>query len=458
MKMTLEEVAKAVGAEADYSQWQNNIVTSVTFDSRQLQPGGLFVPLVAQRDGHDFIESAIQNGAVGSFWQKGHAHAPVDFPLIEVADTQAAFEQLAKYYLHKVNPRVIAITGSNGKTTTKDMIAAVLATQSNTCKTRANYNNEIGVPYTILSMDTNTENLVLEMGMDRPGQLHKMSLLAEPDIAVITMIGEAHIEFFGTRAKIADAKMEIIDGLKADGTLVFDGDEPLLRERVPEEVQTRTFGQHEIDDISAQAVVAEKKQTTFVASPWPEVQFSVPLMGAYNVMNALAAIAVGDLIHVPSKQMAGALAEFKLTAERTEWVKAANGADLLSDVYNSNPTAVKEVLKNFTAIQTNGHRIIVLGDMLELGAQSAELHASLAESIQPQQIQTVFLIGKDMQALYHALQDRYSEHQLHYYSLADKALLTVDLKDAIQPDDMVLLKASHGLHLEDVVAELQASN
>ncbi|GAF39447.1 UDP-N-acetylmuramoyl-tripeptide--D-alanyl-D-alanine ligase family protein [Agrilactobacillus composti DSM 18527 = JCM 14202] len=454
MKMTLNEVASAVHSQTDLGAWGTRIVTSVTFDTRQLQSGGLFVPLIAQRDGHDFVDAAIKNGAVGSFWQAGHANQPVDFPTIEVADTQTAFIELAKYYLHKVNPRVIAVTGSNGKTTTKDMIAAILATQSNTHKTVANYNNEIGVPYTILGMDTNTENLVLEMGMDRPGQLHKMSTIAEPDIAVITMIGEAHIEFFGTRDKIADAKMEIVDGLKADGTLIYDGDEPLLRERITDELATKTFGQTAADDLFAMDVVPEKTQTSFLTNEWPDKKFVLPLMGGYNVNNALAAIAVGQQIHVPVNQMITALKNFKVTAERTEWLKGFNGCDILSDVYNSNPTAVKEVLKNFVAIPTIGERKVVLGDMLELGQQSQLLHAQLAEDLDPTDIQEVFLYGKDIAALYDALQSKYSVERLHYYALADKDLMIEDIKASLAPEDMILLKASHGLHLEDVVAHL----
>lgn len=456
MKMTMNEVAKAVGSTTDLGDWGDRIVTSVTFDSRQLQIGGLFVPLIAQRDGHDFVGSAVEKGAVGSFWQADHPNRPYDFPTIEVQDTQKAFIDLAKYYLYKVNPRVIAITGSNGKTTTKDMIAAILSTQSNTHKTEANYNNAIGVPYTILGMDTNTENLVLEMGMDHPGQLHEMSMIAQPDIAVITMIGEAHIEFFGTRDKIADAKMEIADGLQADGKLIYNGDEPLLRDRMNPDVETATFGLGDDNALIATNVTSDRNTTRFTTNEWPDKTFELPLMGDYNVNNALAAILVGQTVHVPVKQMQEALKHFKVTAERTEWLKGQNGAAILSDVYNSNPTAVKEVLKNFEVIPTSGKRIAVLGDMLELGAQSAQLHAGLAIALDPQKIQEVFLYGKDIQNLYEALQTKYDSGALHFYTLADKDLMTEDLKDHLQPDDMVLLKASHGLHLEDVVAQIEA--
>ena len=200
---------------------------------------------------------------------------------ITVEDTLAAMQKLAKYYLHKINPQVVAVTGSNGKTTTKDMIAAVLQTQYNVTKTFANFNNEIGVPMTCLSMEPNTEVLVVEMGMDRFGQLDKLSRLVEPDIAVITMIGEAHIEFFGTRDRIADAKMEITHGLKEDGTLIYNGDEPLLRARTADLVQaTKTFGLDEqTDDLAASDIQGNDHATTFKVPALTPDEFKIPMIG-----------------------------------------------------------------------------------------------------------------------------------------------------------------------------------
>ena len=228
MKMQLAEVARALNIEAK-EEWEDISITSVCFDSRKIESGALFIPLVAENDGHKYVEAAINGGAVATLWQEDHSeNIPDSIAVLPVSDTLVALQQLGKHYLMKINPKVVAITGSNGKTTTKDMTAAVLATQFNVHKTFANFNNEIGVPMTILSMEPNTEVLVVEMGMDRYGQLDFLSKLAEPDVAVITMIGEAHIEFFGTRDHIADAKMEITHGLKEDGELVINGDEPLL--------------------------------------------------------------------------------------------------------------------------------------------------------------------------------------------------------------------------------------
>ncbi|KRM24480.1 UDP-N-acetylmuramoyl-tripeptide--D-alanyl-D-alanine ligase [Latilactobacillus graminis] len=455
MKMQLGEIARVTGANNDIEQWATIEVTSVAFDARQLNAGALFVPLAGARNGHDFVEQAFTNGAVATFWASDHADQPTDFPVLVVSDPLEAYQQLAMHYLQKINPKVVAITGSNGKTTTKDMTAAVLGSQYNIHKTQANFNNEIGVPQTILSMEANTEILVVEMGMDRPGQLTALSELTMPDVAVITMIGEAHIEFFKTRAKIADAKMEITDGLKEDGLLIYAGDEPLLNERIGP-LTTATFGSSTTNDLYPLQVRAGETKTEFKLNAWPEITFTIPMMGTYNVNNALAAILVGQQFHIKPELMKKALAHFEVTRNRTEWLMGQTGARMLSDVYNSNPTAAKEVLHNFSHFETDGRRIAVLGDMLELGTASKKLHESLAQELDPTVIQEVFLYGDEIKPLYFSLQGRYEPEHLHYFNRYEQAELINSLQAMIQPADLIVLKASHGLHLENVVAALQA--
>lgn len=454
MKMQLAEVARALNIEAK-EEWEDISITSVCFDSRKIESGALFIPLVAENDGHKYVEAAINGGAVATLWQEDHSeNIPDSIAVLPVSDTLVALQQLGKHYLMKINPKVVAITGSNGKTTTKDMTAAVLATQFNVHKTFANFNNEIGVPMTILSMEPNTEVLVVEMGMDRYGQLDFLSKLAEPDVAVITMIGEAHIEFFGTRDHIADAKMEITHGLKEDGELVINGDEPLLTTKAKEISQeVLTFGSLD-NNMRAMDIVSDATKTSFKVATWPEVDFTINMIGAYNVFNALAALSVGNIYHIPVDKMQKALASFDLTANRTEWLEAKNGAKILSDVYNSNPTAVKEVLYAFEQVPTEGKRIIVLGDMLELGEKAAEMHSDLAQAINPDRIDSVYLCGELMGYLAEKLREKFDETQIHHYQKDDLLTLTSDLKNELMPDDIVLLKASHGIHLENVVSEL----
>ena len=308
MKMQLAEIAKAINSTCEGND--QTVITSVAFDSRKISEGGLFVPLKGERDGHDFINSAISNGASATLWQKDRPNKPENIAVLEVDDPLLSMQQLAQYYLNKVNPTVVAITGSNGKTTTKDMTAAVLAKRFNVHKTDANFNNEIGVPMTILDMKPNTEILVLEMGMDHAGQLHQLSELTHPDVTVITMIGEAHIEYLGSREGIADAKMEITDFLREDGELIYNGDEPLLRERAEKLEQAKiTFGFDQTDSVYATGYRSYKHHATFTVND-SDSQFTIPMIGKHNVSNALSALSVGRHFGESDEEIATALASF----------------------------------------------------------------------------------------------------------------------------------------------------
>lgn len=454
MKMSLAEIARAVSAQNDVSEYENIDITSVAFDSRKLEDGALFVPLISQNDGHDYIQSAIDNGAAAAFWQKDHGNVPTDFPVIVVDNTLEALQRLSQYYLTKINPKVVAITGSNGKTTTKDMVASVLSTQFNVTKTHANFNNEIGVPMTILDMEPNTEILVIEMGMDRPGQLDFLSHLVEPDIAAITMIGEAHIEFFGTRDKIADAKMEITHGLKEDGIFVYNGDEPLLRSRAEDISFKHSFGLNQENDFYATDIAGSETNTKFKVNKYPDVEFNIPMLGEYNVNNALIAITIGNLYRIHEDNIQKGLANVELTDNRAEWIEGRKHEMILSDVYNSNPTAVKEVVKSFTKDSIDGRRIVVLGDMLELGSKSKAMHESLAEVLDPAEIKSVYLIGSEMKYLYERLSSKYDAQDLHYFAADQLDDLYDELNAEIYEGDQVLLKASHGIHLEKLLDKL----
>jgi len=310
---------------------------------------------------------------------------------------------------------------------------------------------------TVLSMEPNTEMLVVEMGMDRPGQLDFLSNLVTPDVAIVTMIGEAHIEFFGTRDKIADAKFEITHGLSDDGAFVYDGDEPLLRDRVSELTQRQfTFGRETTDDFYATSVTDTATSTSFTTNKWPDVAFKLPMIGEYNVKNALAALAVADIYRIRPESAQKALASVALTKNRAEWLTSKQGAAILSDVYNSNPTAVREVLGAFSQTPVTGRRLVVLGDMLELGDQADALHAGLADSLNAQQFAHVYLVGPHMQALQRVLAQQAPDLPVTHFASDQLAELTATLQATLTSDDQILLKASHGIHLETVLADLVA--
>lgn len=447
MNLTIREVAALFDQEIN----DPTILASVEFDSRLIKENSLFVPLAGSRDGHEFAQQAKDNGAIATFWSHPTIQPPTDMVVIRVTDTVEAFQALAKMYKEKINPTIIGVTGSNGKTTTKDMVDAVMAQSYKTYKTQGNHNNELGLPLTILHAPADTEVLILEMGMDHVGEIEVLSLLAEPDAAAITLIGEAHIENLGSRAGIAKAKMEITAGLKKDGFMLVPADEPLLDPYVATLPQTvETFG---LEEGALQGtILAEAQQETVFSVDG--VKYTIPVIGGYNVKNALIAIGMGKYFDVPESAIQAGLAAFQLTKNRTQWLKAGNDADILSDVYNANPTAMGLVLDSFKKLPLKGRRIAVLADMLELGPDSAKMHASMADHIDDA-FQLIFLYGSEMQALQQRLRENAFSGQVHYFTKAEKSALIDTLIKILDPKDSVVIKGSNGMGLSEVVKSLQ---
>lgn len=450
---TIKEIAEATGGTLHHVADDQLLIKGVDFDTRKLTEGSLFVPLVANRNGHDFIENASENGACAAFWSDPVEKAPADFPIIEVENTLEAFQQLAKWHLKQVSPKVVGVTGSNGKTTTKDMIEGVLSTTYRTHKTKGNFNNQIGLPVTILEMPKDTEVAILEMGMDHAGEIHELSILAEPDVAVITMIGESHIEFFGSREGIADAKTEILDGLSPEGTLVYPADEPLLETRVDRAPNTRTFGKAEKAELYATNIETSQRATSFSVNREPELTITIPTPGEYNVQNALAALLVGEELGVSIETGAKGLSTFNLTKNRLEWLDGVNDSQVLNDAYNASPSSVKAALNYFSALENTGKKVVVLGDMLELGALSQDLHRSLAEAIHADKVDELVLYGNDMKVLYEEVRNDFDQEAVRYFS-GEKQPMIDHLRKIIQPNDVVLVKSSLGTDLLHVVNEL----
>ncbi len=446
------ELAEVVQASNDYHVFPDFEVTGYEFDSRKITVRNLFIPLKGQTDGHDYLNKAMENGAAATLWSKDEG--PENLPYLKVDDVEVAFQQMAKYYLNKIRPKVVAVTGSNGKTTTKDMTAFVLSQKYETYKTQGNFNNNLGLPYTILHMPETTEMLVLEMGMDHEGEIDFLTRLATPDAAAITLIGESHLEYFKDRLGIAKAKMEIVHGLKADGFLLAPGDEqllPPLLKKVTQKVHTFQLGKGD-SELFATILKEEQHQTRFTLS-FLEGEFTIPLSGSFNVKNALIAAYFGQAFGVETLKIKEALRTVVLTQNRSQWLKH-NEIDILSDVYNANPTAMSLVLKTFSKLESVGNKYAVLGDMLELGATSPFLHAKMAEELNPQEIQEVFLYGAEMKALYVALKEKYPQEKLHYYLPEAKSELIEDVKNTLKPHDFVVVKASNGMHLDEVVKEI----
>ena len=451
MNLTLHEVANAVKAQNDISKYEDRVLGNIEFDSRLIQPGDIFLPLKGARDGHDFIPTAIENGAVVTLSEQ-----EVAVPHILVDNTEQAFQDLARYYLAKTAVDVIAITGSNGKTTTKDMTAQILATTYKTYKTQGNYNNEIGLPYTVLHMPDDTEKLVLEMGQDHMGDIHLLSTLAKPKLAVITLIGESHLEFFGTREKIAEGKMQIIDGLVNGGELIAPADK-IINAYLPENQKITRFGADA--DLHLTALYEHKDHLSFTVNFLDET-LTIPVPGKFNATNAMIAAYIGTLEGVSPKNIKVALASLNLTKNRVEWLKAINGADILSDVYNANPTAMRLILETFQTIERNpeGRKIAVLADMKELGEQSARLHAAMITALNPEKLDLLYLYGQDMLPLSQLAQEIFPPERVKYFRKDDEKdeleNMSQALLDDLKPMDQILLKGSNSMRLAEVVKKI----
>ena len=456
MKLDLYEIAEVLSAKNDVTQFENVALRNAEFDSRLIESGDLFVPLKGARDGHDFIATAFAQGAAATLSERPVAEGAY----ILVDDVLKAFQCLAKYYLEKMQVDVLAVTGSNGKTTTKDMLAQLLATSYKTYKTQGNYNNEIGLPYTVLHMPEDTEKLALEMGQDHLGDIHLLSELAKPKTGIVTLVGEAHLEFFGSRAEIAQGKMQIADGLRKDGLLIVPADK-IVNEFLPADCKLVRFGPDA--DIFLTRLEERKDSLSFDCN-FLEQSIDLPVTGKYNATNAMIAAYAALQEGVSEAAIAQAFSELELTRNRTEWKKAGNGADILSDVYNANPTAMRLILETFSTIPANpgGRKLVVLADMKELGADSKSMHGSMITSLNPEIVTDLFLYGQDMEALYDYAKEIYPPGKVQYFVKNDEKDQFEQLKQAVRekltPADQILLKGSNSMNLAKLVEDLEDGN
>lgn len=456
MKLDLYEIAEVLSAKNDVTQFENVALRNAEFDSRLIESGDLFVPLKGARDGHEFIATAFAQGAAATLSERPVAEGAY----ILVDDVLTAFQRLAQYYLEKMQVDVLAVTGSNGKTTTKDMLAQLLATTYKTYKTQGNYNNEIGLPYTVLHMPEDTEKLVLEMGQDHLGDIHLLSKLAKPKTGIVTLVGEAHLEFFGSRAEIAQGKMQIADGLREDGLLIVPADK-IVNEFLPADCKLVRFGP---DANIFLTRLEERKDSLSFECNFLEQRIDLPVTGKYNATNAMIAAYAALQEGVSEEAIAQAFSELELTRNRTEWKKSGNGADILSDVYNANPTAMRLILETFSTIPANpgGRKLAVLADMKELGADSKSMHGSMITSLNPEIVTDLFLYGQDMEALYDYAKEIYPSGKVHYFIKNDEKDQFEQLKQAVRekltPADQILLKGSNSMNLAKLVEDLEDGN
>jgi len=471
IKRTLGNIAAMCGGTLSDQQFAEKQIAGVTKDTRGDVEGRLYVPIVGERfDGHQFAPAAVEAGAAASLWQQGLsvpdelAHAP----LVYVDDTLAALQRLAAAYREQLDVRIIGVTGSNGKTSTKDMVASVLSDVFRVHKTAGNLNNHIGLPLTVLQLDETVDVAVLEMGMSGFEEIELLTHIARPDIAIITNIGDAHLLQLGSRAGIAQAKLEIAAGLRPGGLLLYNGDEPLLTEGVaslqlPAGAHQQTFGFNENSDWTAEHIELQATSTQFDAvcrltggTRIEKLELLAP--GRHNVANALAAIAAGQWLAAGEEAIRGGLRGLNLTGMRIEPLRARNGALLLSDVYNASPTATRAAIDLVAGLSGYRRKWLVLADMLELGPSEAELHSETGSYITPEKADALLTYGPLASHIAAAAAQNFGgseQAEGQIVAFQDKPALIEWLQERLSPEDLVLVKGSRGMRMEEVIHALK---
>lgn len=418
------------------------------FDSRNLQAGELFVAVTGARNGHDFIPDALEKGAAAVLVSE-----PVreDIPAIYVSDTVTALQDIARGYRESLSLRVVGVTGSVGKTTTKEMIAAVLGTTYRTQKTPENFNNGLGLPVTVLRLDRADEAAVLEMGMNHFGEIALLTRIAQPDIAVITNVGTMHMENLGSREGILQAKLEILEGLRPGGLAVFNGDNDLLSS-VAEQYHAVTFGLGEKNDVRAENITTENDTTHFTANAFGiSMEITLPAVGKHNILNALAAIAVGLKCGVAPERIESGLAGFRNTGMR-QHIYDCRGVKIIEDCYNAGPESMEAAFGVLGSYP--GRKLAALGGMLELGPLAPQAHYRVG-TLAAQTADVLFAYGANSEQTVRGALDAGMKNAKYFESHEE---LAQALKAELRAGDNLLVKGSRGMKMERVLRLLDMND
>lgn len=458
IKRSLKQIAEMISSQDVMVTFSETLITGVCIDSRKIEKGNLFIPFKGEHsDGHKYVEESIRKGAAAALWQKDVPNPPLHLPLVIVDNCLVALQELARNYRKQLAVKVVGITGSNGKTTTKDMTAGILSAQYKVQKTEGNYNNHIGLPLTVLGLNEDTEIAILEMGMSGRGEIEFLTKLACPDAVVITNIGESHLLDLGSREGIAEAKLEILQGLKNGGLAVLHGDEPLLMERIQRHkgnVKVETFGRNETNDFYPTEITQLENGNRFRINA-SEIAFELPVLGTHNILNALASMLIANYFSVPFEKMNEGLASIKLTNMRMELVEGKQGEKIINDAYNASPTSMMAAIELVSNLQGYQRKILVLGDMLELGPQEEQYHQQIGEAINGEKVDLLFTYGT--LGGYIANQARTVLGSDRVFAFTEKEALIQELKQHVNNKTLILVKASRGMRLEEIVTALQVN-
>jgi UDP-N-acetylmuramoyl-tripeptide--D-alanyl-D-alanine ligase len=457
LPITVKEILEATGGNLLQGDPAVQI-DSLCTDSRSIKEDDFFVPIIGENfDGHKFIQSALESGALGSLTQ-------YDIPInsegivIRVKDTLKALWDIARYYRSRFDIKVIAVTGSAGKTTTKDMIYEVLSKNFNVLKTQGNFNNHIGLPLTLLNLSKEYQIAVVEMGMNNFGEISNLTKIARPDIGVITNIGTAHIGNLGSRQNILKAKMEILDGMNPDGMMVLNGDDDLLwglRDSL--KVKTLYFGTREGVDIQAQDIKTNESEKSSCKIKFEGAEYNLEIFvpGIHNIYNALSAIAIGLNFGVALEDMIDAIGEFKSGKMRMNVLKLNEDIKIINDTYNANPDSMEAALIALKDMKAK-RRIAVLGDMLELGELSMKLHRELGKKVAQNGMDYLITLGQQAKYIAEgAIEEGMPSKQV--IDFREPKEIIDYIQNLLMPGDAALIKGSRGMKMEQIVDKISQS-
>jgi UDP-N-acetylmuramoyl-tripeptide--D-alanyl-D-alanine ligase len=454
--LTVSQIAQFAGASLSSGD-RTAVVNKVSTDSRTIKPGELFVALRGENfEGHDFVEASAKAGATGALVDLNWAGTvPNNFVLLRATDTLQAYQTLAANYRQSLALKVLAITGSNGKTSTKDFAASVLARRFRVTKTEGNFNNHVGLPRTILEATSGDEVGVWEIGMNHPGEIAALSKIAAPDVAIITNIGVAHIEFMGSREAIAAEKGALAEAIEPQGTVILSADDPFT-----EGIAARTRAKVVLAGTTGGAVRAIEIRQSAEGSEFTIVEGAhrcraqLPVAGSHMVQNALLAIAAGRAFGLSIEECAAGLAAAPLTKARLQ-IKEVGGVQFLDDSYNANPDSMKAALRTLVELDAEGKRIAVLGEMRELGTESERGHREIGETAATLGVDQLITIGDAAELIAEGARTGGLDKVLSARSTGEAARL---LREIAEPGDLVLIKGSRAARTEEVIEQFGSQN
>ena len=453
IERNLGEIAEMLGGSLCDPNYKDVKISGVSTDSRTIQENNLYIPLVGEVfDGRLFVKECEDKGASAFLIDRDYEiKNNISIPYIRVDDTLKALQDLARSYRKELDVKVIGITGSNGKTTTKDLLYEVLSSKYKTQKTIGNLNNEIGVPKTILSLNEDTEIAVVELGTDKFGDISLTSNIALPDIAIITNIGDSHLHNLKSKKGILKAKMEIVEGLSDDGIFIYNGDDETMKKEIASykvEQKIISFGLEDTNDFVVKEVPSTPAKVSFSHD---DETYDIPLLGRHNIYNGACCLLIANILGLDANEVKSGLVKVRPANNRSSMIEL-DGFDVLDDSYKSNPQSLRSGLATCKLLDGYNNKIVVLGDMLELGDKEDELHYEVGLDIDPKDIHYCLFFGDLSYHMYKGALNNFPKDRAFHFT--DKDDLIDKLKSLITKSTLVFVKGSHGMHMEEIIESI----